>query len=173
MRVTQRQKHNSIDSNRILLNDDDRQLHVPRGVLRRYPHVGECTLPLRVLAVARTMHYEALRGVTGRYWSVTGQYGTLWKRYGSAMGCCGGSVTEYTSVVGVFPSAEGGGAKSASCSCVSSTRLTGHGFAVLIAGLTAGGARLVAVGRLYVLTPPRHVTPTTRPLCIHHRSQTK
>jgi len=37
------------------------------GRARPYLHVGECTLPLRVLAVACTMHNEALRSVTGRY----------------------------------------------------------------------------------------------------------
>jgi len=32
------------------------------GRARRYPHVGECTLPLRVLAVACTRRKEAFRG---------------------------------------------------------------------------------------------------------------
>ena len=39
------------------------------------PHVGVCTLPLRVLAVACTMRNEALRSVAWRY-------GTLRNRYG-------------------------------------------------------------------------------------------
>jgi len=30
------------------------------GIARRYPHVGECILPLRVLAVAYTMCYGTL-----------------------------------------------------------------------------------------------------------------
>ena len=34
---------------------------------RRNSHVGECTVPLHVLAVACTMRNEALRSVTGRY----------------------------------------------------------------------------------------------------------
>ena len=48
----------------------------------RYPHVVECTLPLRVLAlaVACTMRNEALRVVTVRYGSVADRYGTLWER---------------------------------------------------------------------------------------------
>jgi len=33
------------------------------GGARRYLHVGECTLPLQVLAVAYTMHNEALRSI--------------------------------------------------------------------------------------------------------------
>jgi len=41
------------------------QSHLGRA--RRYPHVGECTVPLRVLAVACTMRNEALRSVAGRY----------------------------------------------------------------------------------------------------------
>ena len=45
-----------------------------------YPHFGECTLPLRVLAVACTMRNEALRSVTGRY-------GTLRNRYGKYLLC--------------------------------------------------------------------------------------
>jgi len=47
--------------------------------VRHYPHLGECTLLLRVLAVACTMRNEALRSVTGCYGSVTG----LMERYGS------------------------------------------------------------------------------------------
>jgi len=43
------------------------------GRVRRYPHVGECTLPLRVLAVAYAMRNEALLE----------RYGTLWKRCAS------------------------------------------------------------------------------------------
>jgi len=53
------------------------------GRVRRYPHVGECTLPLRVSAVACTMRNEALRIITGRYRSVTGHYGMLWKHCAS------------------------------------------------------------------------------------------
>ena len=44
------------------------------GRARRYPHVGECTLPMCVLAVACTMRNEALRSFTGRYGSVTECY---------------------------------------------------------------------------------------------------
>jgi len=57
------------------------------GRVRRYPHVGECTLPLCVLAVACTMHNEgygalrdvmsALPGVMERYGSVVHRYMTL------------------------------------------------------------------------------------------------
>jgi len=50
------------------------------GRARRYPHVGECTVPLRVLAVACTVRMEALRIVTGRY-------GTLRNRYGKCRFC--------------------------------------------------------------------------------------
>ena len=35
------------------------QSHLGRA--RRYPHVGKCTFPLHVLAVACTMRNEALR----------------------------------------------------------------------------------------------------------------
>jgi len=41
------------------------------GTARRYPHLGECTLPLRVLAVACTMRNEALRDVTGALQGLT------------------------------------------------------------------------------------------------------
>jgi len=69
------------------------QSHLGRA--HRYPHVGECSLPLHVLAVACTMHnealqkccaslpdvtecYRALRDVTERYGSVTGCFRALW-----------------------------------------------------------------------------------------------
>ena len=78
------------------------------GRVRRYPHVGECTLPLRVLAVACTMRNKrlrdvmgALRGITERYRRVAHRYRTLWnvteryralrdvtERCRSVMGCC-------------------------------------------------------------------------------------
>ena len=45
------------------------QSHMGRA--RPYRHVGECTLPLRVLAVACTMRNEALRSVAYRYGTVT------------------------------------------------------------------------------------------------------
>jgi len=51
------------------------QSHLGRAC--RYPDVGECTVPLRVLAVASIMRNEALWSVTGRYRSITGRYGTL------------------------------------------------------------------------------------------------
>jgi len=38
------------------------QIHL--GRVRRYPDIGECTLPLRVLVVVCTMRNEALRNVT-------------------------------------------------------------------------------------------------------------
>ena len=53
------------------------------GRVRRYPHVGECTLPLPVLAVACTIRNEALWSVTRRYGSVTGRHETLRQRYGA------------------------------------------------------------------------------------------
>jgi len=37
------------------------------GRARRYSYVGECTLPLCVLAIACTVRTEALRGVAERY----------------------------------------------------------------------------------------------------------
>ena len=49
--------------------------------MRRYPHVGECTLPLRVLAVQSAMlrnRYGTLQSVTGaRYRAVTERYGSV------------------------------------------------------------------------------------------------
>jgi len=51
------------------------QSHLGRA--HRYPHVGECTVPLPVLAVACTMHNEALRHITERYGSTVHRYGTL------------------------------------------------------------------------------------------------
>jgi len=57
------------------------QSHLGRA--RRYPHVRECTLPLRVLAIACRMRNEALRSVMGRCGSVTGRYRTLRERYGA------------------------------------------------------------------------------------------
>ena len=44
------------------------------GRVRRYPHLGECTLPQRVLAVACTMRNEALRK---RYAALMERYGTV------------------------------------------------------------------------------------------------
>jgi len=43
------------------LKTSPRQSHL--GRVCRYPHVGECTLPLRVLAVVCTVRNEALRSV--------------------------------------------------------------------------------------------------------------
>jgi len=51
-------------------------IQIAPGKKIRYPHVGECTLPLRVPAVACTMRNEVLRSVA---WC----YGTLRKRCGS------------------------------------------------------------------------------------------
>jgi len=68
--------------------------------MRRYPSVGECTVPLRVLAVVCMMYNEALRKHCGFLWKwygvlwsvteyygalrdVTGCYGTLEERYGA------------------------------------------------------------------------------------------
>jgi len=77
------------------------QSHLGRA--RHYPYIGECTLPLHVLAVACTMHNEALWGIMERYGSdvhhyrtlqsAAGHYGTLQKRYG----CCGAlqNITEH------------------------------------------------------------------------------
>ena len=66
----------------------------PQSYLRRvhcYPHVCGCTLPLCVLAVACTMHNEALTKRCASLWnviecyrmlqSIAGHYGTLWERY--------------------------------------------------------------------------------------------
>jgi len=66
------------------------------GTARRYPHLGECTLPLHTLAVACTMRNEALRTLRERYGAlqnvmevlqiVTGRYETLQsiaERYGT------------------------------------------------------------------------------------------
>jgi len=52
------------------------------GIVRRYnaiytPHVGECTLPLRVLAVQCATLRNGYRTFRKRYRSVTGHYGTL------------------------------------------------------------------------------------------------
>jgi len=47
-------------------NNKSPQSHLGRA--RRYPHIGECTVPLRVLDVACTMRNEALRK---RYGTVT------------------------------------------------------------------------------------------------------
>jgi len=48
--------------------------HSHLGRARRYPHLGECTLPLRLLAVTCTMLNEALRK---RYRTLRERYGTL------------------------------------------------------------------------------------------------
>jgi len=60
-----------------LLQTSPPQSHFGRA--RRYPHVGECTLLLRVLAVACTMRIEALRDVMGALRCVTGRYGSVTK----------------------------------------------------------------------------------------------
>jgi len=52
------------------------QSHLGRA--RRYPHVGECTLPLRVLAVACTVHNKALRDIMGALRGITERYRVLW-----------------------------------------------------------------------------------------------
>jgi len=49
------------------------------GTVRCYPHIGECTLPLCVLAVVWTMRNEVLRSIMGRYGSIIGRYGMLRK----------------------------------------------------------------------------------------------
>ena len=76
--------HGSNNKTIIVIITSPPQSHLGRACCE--PHVGECTLPLRVLAVACTMRNEALQSVTGRYVSVTRRYRTLRKRY---MGCCG------------------------------------------------------------------------------------
>ena len=65
-----------------LLQTSPPQSHFGRA--RRYPHVGECTLLLRVLAVACTMRIEALRDVTG---ALRSSYRTLRNRYGKDRFC--------------------------------------------------------------------------------------
>ena len=52
------------------------QSHVGRAC--HYLHIGECTLPLRVLAVACTMHNKSLQNVTG---ALRSSYRTLQNRY--------------------------------------------------------------------------------------------
>jgi len=56
----------------------------PRSHLGRahhYFHLGECTVPLCVLAVACTMHNEALQGLTEHYRRVADHYGTVTEKY--------------------------------------------------------------------------------------------
>jgi len=95
------------------------QSHLGRA--RRYPHVGEWTVPLCVIAVACTMHNEALWSITESLWGVAEHYGTLQsvvgryrmlqKRCGSIMGCFG-VLQNITSVVwcyrscGTYPNLE-------------------------------------------------------------------
>jgi len=61
------------------------QSHLGRA--RRYPHVGEYTFPLFVLAVACTMCNKALRIVTRRYRTLRERYGALTERYGKYRFC--------------------------------------------------------------------------------------
>jgi len=72
MRMNERLYTDALASSSIKITSPA-QSHLGRTHL--YPHFGECTLPLRVLAVACTRRIKALRCVTGRY-------GTLQKRYG-------------------------------------------------------------------------------------------
>ena len=58
--------------------------------VRRYSHVGECTLPLRVLAAQcttlRNCYGTLLKrngSVADRYGSLRDRYGTLTERYGT------------------------------------------------------------------------------------------
>jgi len=59
------------------------------GRARRYPHVGECTVPLRVLAVACTVHNETLRKRYGALWNVMERYGSVADRYRTIRNCYG------------------------------------------------------------------------------------
>jgi len=58
------------------------------GRTSRYPHIGECTLPLHVLAVACTVRNEALRDIMGALRGIT-------ERCRSVMGCGGALITEH------------------------------------------------------------------------------
>jgi len=53
------------------------------GRVRRYPRLGECTLPLHVLDVACTMRNEALRDVTGALRGLMERNGSDADRYGT------------------------------------------------------------------------------------------
>jgi len=63
-----------------VLNKKNKSSQSHLGRERRYPHVGECTLPMRVLAVACTMRNEALRKRCASLRDVTERYSTelLW-----------------------------------------------------------------------------------------------
>jgi len=52
------------------------------GRVCRYPQVGECTLPLHVLAVVCTVHNETLQDVMGALQGVTECYGSIAHHYG-------------------------------------------------------------------------------------------
>jgi len=68
--------------------------------VRRYPHIGEYTVPLRVLAVACTMREEALRKRYVMLWernrSVAEALQAVAERYGTLRSVAGryGSFTE-------------------------------------------------------------------------------
>ena len=60
---------------RVIFLTSPPQSHLGRQC--HYPHVRECILPLRVLAVACTMRNEALRDVKGALQGVKERYGSI------------------------------------------------------------------------------------------------
>jgi len=76
----------------VVYNDTEQVLpsHLARTCC--YSHVGECTLPLPVLAVACTMRNEALQKCCTSLWDIMEHYRALrdvTEHYRSITGCCG------------------------------------------------------------------------------------